>query len=61
MKQNMNTITKEQFLAYEAVRQSGRTNMFDTKTVQHLAEVPLADEDCFEIMRNYKLYKDKYS
>lgn len=49
------TITKEQFLAYEAVRVSGATNMMDIKTVQRLAQVPLTDENCFEIMKQYDL------
>ena len=50
-------ITKEQFLAYLAVRDSGATNMFDTTVVikyaKKLAGVLLTREDCLEIMRNF--------
>ncbi len=52
-------IDKEKFSAYEDVRQSGVTNMFDLKTVCELAD-PTRDE-AKEIMRNYSKLKEKYS
>lgn len=44
-------ITKEQFTAYEKVRQSGVTNMFNTELVSELSGLERAD--CIEIMKNY--------
>ena len=59
------TITKQDFQAYEEVRESGETNMFDVKEVQYLAETlcdwTLEKEVIFEIMQNYSDYKDKFS
>ena len=50
-------ITKEQFLAYLAVRDSGATNMFDTTAVikyaKRIAGVSLMRQDCLEIMRDF--------
>ena len=54
------SVTKEQFLAYEEVRQSGRTNMFDIKYVMTLVDEELSREDCLDIMRNYSRYKEKW-
>jgi hypothetical protein len=34
------TITKPEFLAYERVRRSGRTNMFDVRVVSELSGLP---------------------
>lgn len=51
-------ITKEEFVAYEEVRESGVTNMFDVKTVSRLSELP--KEKVFEIMKRYKELKDTY-
>ena len=50
--------TQEQMReAYEAVRESGRTNMFDVEAVIRIAKelksVVLTREDVFEIMKNY--------
>ena len=44
-------ITEEQFLAYEEIRQSGITNMFDTKAVCALSG--LSKEVVLEIMKQY--------
>lgn len=44
-------ITKEEFIAYEKVRQSGVTNMFNVELVSELSG--LSREQCFEIMKNY--------
>lgn len=49
-------ITKEQFMAYEAVRQSGKTNMFLVQNVQALLArrgVALQKEQIYEIMDRY--------
>lgn len=44
-------ISKEDFTAYEKVRQSGVTNMFDVEMVTQLSGLSRAK--CFEIMRTY--------
>lgn len=48
-------VTREEFEAYEEVRQSGITNMFDVKTVE--AHSGLARETILAIMEHYSLYK----
>ena len=57
-------MTKEKFLAYLAVRDSGATNMFDTKAVSKYAKqftgVVLDRKDCLEIMANYTKLKYEY-
>lgn len=52
------TITKQDFLDYEDVRESGVTNMFAVTTVSMLSG--LSKEQIFDIMKNYSQYKDKY-
>ncbi len=52
-------ITKEQFDAYEAVRQSGVTNMFDTRVVSELSD--LDKETIRVIMTNYGKLRDKFA
>ena len=54
----MEKITQEQFEAYEDVRVSGITNMFDVKTVGQLSG--LEKEEIMSIMKNYGELKDKY-
>ena len=58
-------VTKDQFLAYLAVRDSGATNMFDIRAVIKYAKefsgVTLEREDCLEIMANFSKLKYKYS
>ena len=54
----MEKITQEQFEAYEDVRVSGVTNMFDVKTVGQLSG--LEKEEIMSIMKNYGELKDKY-
>ena len=44
-------ITKEEFERYEAVRESGVTNMFDISTVRSLSG--LSKEQIIHIMKNY--------
>jgi len=51
-------ITKEDFAAYEDVRSSGVTNMFDVKTVSMLSG--LDRETIIEIMENYSDLMEKY-
>ena len=53
-------ITKEDFLDYEGIRQSGVTNMFDVKTVVALSD-DLTKEKCFDIMKNYSKYKNRFT
>ena len=55
----MKDITKEQFDAYEAVRDSGVTNMFNIKIVKELSGL---DQDViFTIMENYNSLREKFS
>jgi hypothetical protein len=51
-------ITKQQFEAYEKVRQSGRTNMFDVRTVSALSGLDRAV--IFEVMKQYSPLAEKY-
>ena len=53
-------ITKEQFEAYEKVRQSGRTNMFMVGEVIRLSGFVLDKEMCIEIMKRYGELNDKW-
>lgn len=57
-------ISKEKFLAYESVRQSGRTNMFDTIAVEEIAMdeegIQLSREDILEIMGSYNVLHERY-
>jgi len=54
---------KAKFLAFEKVRKSGLTNMYDINEVRLIAikyGQMLTKEDCFDIMVNYDKYKKKY-
>ena len=51
-------ITKEQFKAYEAVRRSGVTNMFNVGLITELSG--LSREQCIEIMRNHDKLKTEF-
>jgi len=51
-------ITKEKFEAYEEVRKSGVTNMYNVFLVCELSG--LLRMEVQEIMRNYKNYELKY-
>ena len=57
-------VTKDQFLAYLAVRDSGATNMFDIGAVIKYAKeflgVTLDRVDCLKIMANFSKLKYKY-
>lgn len=56
---------REKFLAFERVRSSGLTNMFDIKRVQELAEdvygVELAREDILFMQQNYSELLEQYN
>jgi hypothetical protein len=52
-------ITKQKFNQYEAVRQSGVTNMFDLKTVEALSG--LTKEEIIEIMKNYPQLQEQFN
>jgi hypothetical protein len=51
-------MTKEKFLRYLLVRNSGKTNMFDVRLVGDLTG--LSKDDLIDIMKNYGSYEDKY-
>ena len=56
-------IEKRKFLAYEKVRVSGKTNMFDVAKVERYARkegVTLTRSEIFDIMQNYSSYKEKF-
>jgi len=55
----MENITKSQFIAYEDVRLSGATNMFDTQKVSELSG--LDRKQILTIMANYSRLKFKFS
>lgn len=51
-------ITKEMFMAYEKVRQSGKTNMFDVRLVSVFSG--LSKDEIRTIMQDYSNLKKKY-
>jgi hypothetical protein len=51
-------ITKKQFMAYEKVRKSGVTNMFDISVVQMHNHLPR--KTIIYIMGNYMKFYDKW-
>ena len=57
-------MTKEKFEAFLRVRDSGITNMFDTKQViklaDELSEVILTREECIECMQKFSNYLKEY-
>lgn len=57
----LTTVSKEKWEAYEAVRKSGATNMFDINTVVELSVGILSREDCRLIMKNYKELSEVHS
>jgi len=54
----MKNITQEQFKAYESVRRSGATNMFDIRVVSDLSG--LCRNTILLIMKNYEALKKKF-
>jgi hypothetical protein len=51
-------ISKDEFLAYEDVRQSGVTNMWNFRVVRELSG--LCDSTIAVIIANYGVLKEKY-
>jgi len=51
-------VSKEDFQAYLKVQNSGKTNMFDLRTVVKLSG--LSREKILEIMTNYRKYKKRW-
>jgi len=51
-------ITEEMFAAYEEVRASGVTNMFDLPVVCDLSG--LSREEALAIMKNYRAFTEQY-
>jgi len=56
----MNDISEEQFQAYENVRASGATNMFDVPMVITLADGLISKKEILTIMDNYSELMKKY-
>ena len=56
----MNDISEEQFQAYEDVRASGTTNMFDVPMVITLADGLISKKQILTIMDNYSELMKKY-
>ena len=56
----MNNISEEQFNAFEEVRESGMTNMFDVPAVIELADGLLNKKEVLTIMDNYTDLKSKF-
>ena len=56
----MNDISEEQFQAYEDVRASGATNMFDVPLVITLADGLISKKEILTIMDNYSELMKKY-
>jgi hypothetical protein len=50
-------VTDDEFLAYETVRESGVTNMFDTRVVTELSG--LTRQQILFIMENYSTLKER--
>ena len=59
-KNNWELITEEQFSAYEEVRQSGETNMFDTPRVAELTDNFLTIDQVSTIISHYDELNKKY-
>ena len=56
-------MTKAKFIAFEKVKRSGLTNMYDINKVRSIAikyGQMLSNKDCFDIILNYDKYKMKY-
>ena len=61
MNWKINDISEEEFEAYEDVRVSGETNMYDIPMVMMLAQDVLTKKQILTIMDNYLELKKKYS
>jgi hypothetical protein len=60
MNQVREPVTKEQFLTFEKVRRSGKTNMFAVQKVIALAGGKLTKAACLAIMKDYTSYKEQF-
>lgn len=54
------TISREQFEAYERVRQSGITNMWAVDVVVKYSGGELYEDDVLKIIKNYNAYAEAY-
>ena len=52
--------TKKQFKKYVAIRDSGKTNMFDVSTVFKLSRNQLTREHCLYIMKHFEELAEEY-
>jgi hypothetical protein len=57
--QSQEKITKQDFVAYREVQQSGVTNMFDIETVSRLSN--LTRKTILDITKNYSAYAKKWN
>ena len=53
-------LSKKQFQSYEGVRESGATNMWDTKTVSMLSGGVLSSDDALEVIKTYAQLCEAY-
>lgn len=57
-------MNKKKFIAFEKVRRSGLTNMYDLNQVKFISASKyrqiLTDKECFDAMINYDKYVRKY-
>ena len=53
-------LSKEKFIAYERVRESGATNMWDTNTVSMLSGGVLSKDDAIEVIKTYAQLCEAY-
>jgi hypothetical protein len=54
-------VTKEQFEAFEEVRGSGVTNMWDTPKVCSLSKGVLTDATVLAIIKDYRTWRKLYN
>ncbi len=59
--ENETKINEEQMQAYEDIRQSGITNMFNVTAVIALSDGLLTKADCIDIMHNYEKYIEEFN
>ena len=53
-------LSREKFKAYEIVRESGATNMLDTKTVSMLSGGVLSSDEALEVIKTYSKLREAY-
>lgn len=52
--------TKEQFVEYVGIRDSGITNMFDVKFIVGISDTGLTKEICLYIMKHFEELAEEY-